>query len=161
MQQSQRSIDLSPSLQYSRAALRQLKESSQSPKIRLQPATEASVHLRRITNKETAGRLAEQEEMNISDGANAYQLCSGKTQPRIGPYEQNQQLMLSRKLSNMLDASPLKNSYIGKIIHDRYQNHLQQPDGGLTLSSILNETLIMLKGRQPNKPLLEPLPSAN
>lgn len=57
----------------------------------------------------------------------------------------------------MLDASPLKNSYIGKIIHDRYQNHLQQPDGGLTLSSILNETLIMLKGRPPNKPLLEPL----
>jgi hypothetical protein len=57
----------------------------------------------------------------------------------------------------MLDASPLKNSYIGKIIHDRYQNHLQQPDGTKTLESILNETLIMLKGRHPNKPLLEPI----
>jgi len=58
----------------------------------------------------------------------------------------------------MLDASPLKNSYIGKIIHDRYQSHLQQPDGTLTLSSILNETLQMLKGRQPNRPLLTPIP---
>lgn len=61
----------------------------------------------------------------------------------------------------MLDASPLKHSYIGRIIHNRYQNHLQQPDGSLTLSSILNETLIMLKGRQPNKPLLEPLSGVN
>jgi hypothetical protein len=57
----------------------------------------------------------------------------------------------------MLDASPLKNSFIGRIIHDRYQNHLQKPDGSLTLASILNETLSKLKGRKPNKPYLKPL----
>jgi len=57
----------------------------------------------------------------------------------------------------MLDASPLKNSFIGRIIHDRYQNHLQKPDGTLTLASILNETLSKLKGRKPNKQFLKPL----
>ena len=64
---------------------------------------------------------------------------------------------MNRKLSSVLDASPLKNSYIGKIFHERYQNHLQQPDGPLTLTSILNETISKLKGRKPNKPLLQPL----
>lgn len=57
----------------------------------------------------------------------------------------------------MLEASPLKNSYIGKIFHDRYQNYLQQPDGSITLASLLNETLSKLKGRKPNKPILKPL----
>ena len=33
--------------------------------------------------------------------------------------------ILNRKISTVLEASPLKNSYIGKIFHDRYQNHLQ------------------------------------
>lgn len=32
--------------------------------------------------------------------------------------------MLNQKISTVLDASPLKNSYIGKIFHDRYQNYL-------------------------------------
>jgi hypothetical protein len=57
----------------------------------------------------------------------------------------------------MLEASPLKNSFIGRIIHDRYQNHLQKPDGTLTLASILNETLSKLKGRKTNKQFLKPL----
>ena len=64
---------------------------------------------------------------------------------------------MNRKLSSVLDASPLKHSYIGKIIHDRYQNHLQKPDGSLTLASILNETLSKLKERKPNKAFLKPL----
>jgi hypothetical protein len=41
--------------------------------------------------------------------------------------------MLNQKISTVLDASPLKNSYIGKIFHDRYQNYLQQPDGPIAL----------------------------
>lgn len=67
------------------------------------------------------------------------------------------QMILNRKLSSVLDASPLKNSFIGKMIHDRYQNHLQHPDGVSTLASILNETLSKLKGRKPNKPILVPI----
>lgn len=60
----------------------------------------------------------------------------------------------------MLDASPLKNSYIGKIFHDRYQNHLQaNPGGSLTLANILSETLSKLKSRKGNnKAILQPLP---
>ena len=67
---------------------------------------------------------------------------------------------INRKLSSVLDASPLKNSYIGKIFHDRYQNHLNQnPDGSLTLATILSETLSKLKQRRgPNKAILKPLP---
>ena len=66
-------------------------------------------------------------------------------------------MAVNRKLSSVLEASPLKNSYIGRIFHDRYQNHLQQPDGSLTLASILNETLSKLKGRGPNKAILQPI----
>lgn len=78
VQQSQRSIDLSPSLQYSRAALRQLKESSQSPKAHLQPAAEAFMNIAPGFNKEAAGRLAENEEMNISEGAHGFHLSTGQ-----------------------------------------------------------------------------------
>jgi len=66
-------------------------------------------------------------------------------------------MILNRKLSSVLDASPLKHSFIGRIIHDRYQNHLQKPDGSLTLETILSETLSKLKGRKPNKAILKPL----
>ena len=66
-------------------------------------------------------------------------------------------MAVNRKLSSVLEASPLKNSYIGRIFHDRYQSHLQQPDGSLTLASILNETLSKLKGRRPNKAILQPI----
>jgi hypothetical protein len=53
-----------------------------------------------------------------------------------------------------LNASPLKNSYIGKIIHDKYQSHVQTPEGSLTLANILRETLSKLKERKPNKAIL-------
>ena len=36
-------------------------------------------------------------------------------------YRKNKQsIIMNRKLSSVLDASPLKNSYIGKIFHERY-----------------------------------------
>jgi len=97
------------------------------------------------------------EDMSISEDPS--HLPDGISKPNFSLNKQN--IILNRKLSNMLDASPLKNSFIGKIIQDRYQNHLGQPDGTKTLSHILNETLIMLKGRHPNKQLLEPLSSIN
>lgn len=53
-----------------------------------------------------------------------------------------------------MNASPLKNSYIGKIIHDKYQSHVQTPEGSLTLANILRETLSKLKERKPNKAIL-------
>lgn len=74
---------------------------------------------------------------------------------KLNQSRQNQ--ILNRKLSSVLDASPLKNSMIGKIIHDRYQNCLEQPDGQLTLETILNETLFKLKSRKNNKAFLKPL----
>ena len=61
---------------------------------------------------------------------------------------------MQKKLSSVLNASPLKNSYIGKIIHDKYQNHVQTPEGSLTLANILRETLSKLKERKPNKAIL-------
>ena len=116
------SVDLSsPSIQYSRAALQQLKES-----ISHTPERQGSFQIPKMPKP----------EMNIQDVS---------------------RFNLNQKLSSVLDCSPLKNSYIGRMIHDRYQSHLQQPDGSLTLASILNETLSVLKGRLPNKPILKPL----
>lgn len=60
-------------------------------------------------------------------------------------------------MPNVMDPSPLKNSFIGKIIHDRYQNCLKQPEGSQTLANILNETIHKLKSRKNNKAFLKPL----
>jgi hypothetical protein len=52
-----------------------------------------------------------EDEMNILESKDRQQFHFKKRQ---------QHLMLNQKISTVLDASPLKNSYIGKIFHDRY-----------------------------------------
>jgi hypothetical protein len=95
------------------------------------------------------------EQQKGTDGPEAGDDQNTRQQMFRQKLNKSRQLMaVNRKLSSVLEASPLKNSYLGRIFHDRYQSHLQQPDGSLTLASILNETLSKLKGRRPNKAIL-------
>lgn len=138
-----------PGFQFSHAALLKLKDTSNSPRIKPVSHQNPPQSILNINPMQTQGIHKnldmENDEMLHSEEPAQIHMTEAISKPNFSMNKQH--LILSRKLSNMLDASPLKNSYIGKIIHDRYQNHLNQPDGTKTLSSILNETLIILKGR--------------
>lgn len=165
MLQSQNSLDLSPSFQYSRAALMRLKESSQSPKKQL----EEEIDMPTGSYKKQQNALLSNPEQSLESALGSQEMVGGvgsancpgtlmqDSNFRLKLHKSKQLLLVNRKLSSVLEASPLKNSYIGRIFHDRYQTHLQQPDGSLTLASILNETLSKLKGRKPNRAFLKPL----
>lgn len=103
-------------IQFSKAALMKLKDSSNSPRIKpfisKQPNSVFSAK-----NQIQKNLQLENEETIVNESTQVH-MTEGISKPNFSLNKQH--MILSRKLSNMLDASPLKNSYIGKIIHDRY-----------------------------------------
>lgn len=86
-----------------------LKESSQSPTGIWQRKIDAPLGKKvELDSEDIKYRHEGQEAPYIS-----------KLRPQIfGDFDQN--MIVRRKLSSILDASPLKNSCIGRMIHDRY-----------------------------------------